>query len=313
MTKGTFSVETIPDQGGKVAIVTGANIGLGLEIARVLAAKNAHVVLACRSVEKGENAKTKLEETIGKDAKVEVMRLDVSSIASAKEFAAEFKRRFQRLDMLMENAGVMALQSRRESEDGFELQLATNHIGHFVLAGELMPLLKATEGSRVVTQSSAANWNGKFDFEDLNAEKSYQRWSQYSMTKLANVVFATELQRRLNEKGLNSPTAYSVHPGYVYGQLQDNAAQGSFFEDLIYRVLKPLANTYAEGALPALLALTDPEAKPGSFYGPDGFFGGTFSGSSATSAKPNKLSSDEQTMRRLWEVTEGMAKYKFEI
>jgi len=313
MTKGRFSVETMPDQSGRVAIVTGANIGLGLEIARALAMKDAHVVLACRNMEKGEGAKAELKRTAGESAKVDVMRLDVASLDAVKDFAAEFRRRFQRLDMLMENAGVMALQERRESVDGFELQLATNHIGHFVLTGELMPLLKATEGSRVVTQSSSANWFGNLDFEDLNAEKKYDRWAQYCMTKLANVVFATELQRRLDERGLKSPTAYSVHPGIVIGQLQEISAQGSFFENVMYNITKPVANTYPKGALPALLALTGPEVKPGSFFGPDGAFRGVLSGNSAVNMAPNKVSSDEQTMRRLWETTERMANYKFEV
>lgn len=306
-----WTAQDIPDLTGKVAIVTGANVGLGLEITRKLAEKKCEVIMACRNMEKATAAWETLLEELGPKIKVEVMKLDVSSMDSVKEFAAEFKRRHQKLDFLMENAGVMALFPRQESVDGNELQLATNHLGHFVLTGELMPLLTSTEGSRVVTQSSCMHWLGSFNWNDLQG-KRYIRYLQYAMTKLANVAFATELQNRLTQANLSNPTVYSVHPGVVNGQLQENAVS-ALWEAVSFKLLSLCSNNVHQGAIPALFALTSPEAKAGQFYGPDGICRGLFRGDHPRQRSVNKLVDKPGVIERFWKESEILTNYKFDV
>lgn len=293
--------------------MTGANVGLGLEIAKRLAAGQAHVVMACRNLSKADAARTKLLGKLGRKAQLTTLQLDLSSLESVKSFAREFERRFDRLDVLMCNAGVMALKEREVTADGFEKQLATNHLGHFLLTGLLMGMLRRTEGSRVVTQSSSAGWVGSFDWADLNGEKGYSRWKQYGMTKLANVTFINELNRRVTEAGAEWPKGFSVHPGVVVGQLQAVAAGGSMLERMVYKMFDMVGGTYEQGALPALYACVAPEAAVGEFYGPDGFYGGALRGNHPAVVRPNRLALDEGEMRKLWEVSEEMTGFKFEL
>lgn len=308
-----WTVEDIGDLTGKVAVVTGANIGLGLEITKQLALKGCEVVMACRNETKAEKAKEEILPLVGANAKIVIMKVDVSSLASVKDFAAEFKKKYTTLDLLMLNAGVMALDPRQESVDGFEMQLATNHLGQFVLTGELLPLLKATPHSRVVTQSSGGNWTGSFNWDDLNATKKYARYEQYGMTKLANITFMNELQKRLTAANLSSPTAYSVHPGIVVGQLQVNATS-NFFERMIYGLVPLFANDYHLGSVPSLFCLTSPNAKPGKLYGPSGpFFVHLFTGKYPQERDPNKLAMDPETGKRLWEASEELTGYTFDV
>lgn len=304
----------IPDLTGKVAVVTGANIGLGLEIARRLAQHNATTILACRNLDKANTAKEALLSELGREKTIFTMKLDVSSFASVKQFAQDFKQCYDRLDIMMCNAGVMALQERHESVDGFELQLATNHLGHFLLVGELMSILAATPSSRVVTQSSSAGWYGKFNWDDINATQKYERWAQYCFTKTANVAFVNELNRRLKEAGI-STTAYSCHPGYVVGQLQQVSAGSSILDKVAYKVTSLLAGTYETGALPALFACTSEEAQVGELYGPNGFYNGIFSGKHPKAVYESEVASDSEAIKRLWEASEEMTgiKYSFEL
>lgn len=293
-----------------MAIVTGSNIGLGLEIAKKLSEKNAHVILACRTPAKAEAAR---EEIIREfpSSEISVMELDLSSMESVRSFAVSFQEKFNRLDILMCNAGVMAFQERHESVDTYELQLATNHLGHFLLVGLLMKVLERTEGSRVITQSSSANWFGSFNWDDLNAEKKYNRWAQYCMTKLANIMFVNELNKRVKAAGRSYPKGLSVHPGLVIGQLQTNSSGNNQVDMFLYKVFGTLGGTYETGALPAIFACTSQEAEPEKFYGPNGFYGGIFKGNHPAEVAPNKLSANENEMRKLWEVSEEFTKFEY--
>ncbi|KAJ8908630.1 hypothetical protein NDN08_005335 [Rhodosorus marinus] len=309
-----WTADEIPDLSGKVAIVTGANTGLGKEIATRLAEHDATTVMACRTAAKAEAAKKEILAEIGERKRLEVMALDVSSLESVRSFAVEFSSKYKRLDILMENAGVMALDPKQESVDGFEMQFATNHIGHFLLTKMLMPLLEKTEGSRVVTHSSAANFSGKFQWDDIQGEKSYKPWDQYSMTKLANICFANELNKRVQTAGKGFPTTYSVHPGGVRTQLLDNAVQDfraktfDFFSSYAF-------GTFETGSRPALFACAAPEAEPGAFYGPTGpipmlsLMNGSYPGKIA----PNKLALDSEECKKLWELSEELIEEKFDI
>uniref|UniRef100_A0A7S2ZL87 Protochlorophyllide reductase n=1 Tax=Rhodosorus marinus TaxID=101924 RepID=A0A7S2ZL87_9RHOD len=314
MAKSDWTAADIPDMTGKVAIVTGSNIGLGLEIIKRLAEHNATTIMAIRTVAKGEQAKEGVLKEIGADKTINIMPVDVSSLESVKKFANEFSSKYDRLDLLVENAGIMALETRKESVDGYEMQFATNHLGHFRLTNEVMPLLKKTKGSRVVAQSSSANWYGNFEWDNLNATKKYDPWVQYCMTKLANVFFAKELNARVKAAGLEQPTAYSAHPGLVVGQLQAQGKQG-FFEKLMYSFTSPMAGTYETGARPALFASTSPEATPGAFYGPTGWipFARDLGGKHPGEVSPNKLALDETMRKRLWEESEKLTKAEFKI
>eukprot|EP00177_Eucheuma_denticulatum_P001855 GFKZ01003314.1.p1 GENE.GFKZ01003314.1~~GFKZ01003314.1.p1 ORF type:complete len:332 (-),score=52.42 GFKZ01003314.1:472-1407(-) len=310
--KADWTAADIPDLSSKVAVVTGSNIGLGLEIATRLAQHNAHVILACRTVSKAETAQAAIVSQYP-NATVTVMQVDMSSFESVRSFVDKFKSEFDRLDILMCNAGVMAFQERRTTESGLELQLATNHLGHFLLVGLLMDVLKRTDGSRVVTQSSSANWFGSFNFDDLNAEKDYKRWNQYSMTKLANVVFVNELNRRVAESGAAGPKAWSVHPGLVIGQLQEVSAGGNVMDKVMYKVFGYLAGTYETGARPALVACAGEGVEVGQFFGPNGIMSGMFKGNHPKAVTPNKLAGDKEVMRKLWEVSEEMTGFKYEF
>eukprot|EP00189_Rhodosorus_marinus_P004018 CAMPEP_0113969080 /NCGR_PEP_ID=MMETSP0011_2-20120614/10005_1 /TAXON_ID=101924 /ORGANISM="Rhodosorus marinus" /LENGTH=270 /DNA_ID=CAMNT_0000982471 /DNA_START=66 /DNA_END=878 /DNA_ORIENTATION=- /assembly_acc=CAM_ASM_000156 len=270
--------------------------------------------MAIRTLSKGEKAREEVLKEIGAAKKIEIMAVDVSSLESVKKFASDFRSKYDRLDLLVENAGVMALEPRQESVDGYEMQFATNHLGHFLLTNELMPLLSKTENSRVVVQSSSANWFGKFDWDNLNATEKYKRWEQYYMTKLCNVVFARELNERVNAAGLKQPTAYSAHPGYVVGQLQAQSKRG-FVEIAMYNVMKPAAGTFETGARPVLYASTSSEATPGGFFGPKGWMPVVkhFKGKYPGEVQPNKLADDPEVRKKLWEESEKLTKVEFKI
>jgi NAD(P)-dependent dehydrogenase (short-subunit alcohol dehydrogenase family) len=252
----------IPDQAGRTAVVTGGNAGLGLQIARVLAARGARVVLGCRSVEKGMAAAA---EVGGGTA---VVQLDLSSLPSVRAAAEEIGAAWPRLDLLINNAGVMEVPYERTA-DGFELTLATNHLGHFALTGLLLDRLRTVPGSRIVTMSSMAHLEGAINFGDLQSERAYQPETAYAQSKLANLLFTFELDRRLRAAGAY-PSALAAHPGVVYTALFRNRSR------MQQAVLKPrmrLVNFWAVqdvrmGALPALRAATDPAAEGGDYFGP---------------------------------------------
>lgn len=294
-----WNFKDIPDQTDRVAIVTGANTGIGYETARMLALKGARVVLACRSVEKANEAQGRIlaEQPAGK---VTVAALDLSDLDSVEAFAADFARTHERLDLLVNNAGVMVPPLGR-TKQGFELQFGTNHLGHFALTGRLLPLLERTQGARIVVVSSTAQKLGHIDLEDLNWERrSYAAWGAYGQSKLANMMFVLELQRRLAAAG-SGVIVTGAHPGYTKTDLQRTSGVARFFNPLL--AMKPV-----DGALPTLRAATDPSASSGSYWGPAGCF--EISGPPAA-ASVSKRAKDTAMAARLFDASESLTGVTF--
>ncbi|MFF4346584.1 oxidoreductase [Streptomyces sp. NPDC001530] len=264
-----WNVSDIPDQSGRTAVVTGANSGLGYVTARELARKGARVVLACRSEVRGAEAEDRLvAEVPGAD--VEFVRLDLGQLDSVREFTAVYGRAYERLDLLVNNAGVMALPHGRTA-DGFETQFGVNHLGHFALTGLLMPSLLSTPGARVVTLSSMVHAMANIDIDDLNSEHHpYRRWIAYARSKTANLLFTHELARRLAAVG-SDVVAAAAHPGYASTNLQtagpklEGRRGAERFMEIGNRVF---AQSAEAGALPTLYAATAPGVLPDSFTGP---------------------------------------------
>jgi NAD(P)-dependent dehydrogenase (short-subunit alcohol dehydrogenase family) len=258
-----WTPDEIPDQSGKTVLITGANSGLGYESTLALAAKGAHVIMACRNQQKAEAAKQKILEQVA-DAALDVLPLDLASQASIRSAAETILEKHQQLDLLLNNAGVMALPHRTLTPEGFEMQFGTNHLGHFALTGRLMPLLLATPASRIVTTSSLALLGGWIDFANLNGEKYYQRWIAYCQSKLANLLFGLELAKRLEGKG---PLSLIAHPGYTHTELQ-NTMQGPLDKVFLTLTDRFWKHTPRQGAAPQLYAGTMPGVRSGQFWGP---------------------------------------------
>jgi NAD(P)-dependent dehydrogenase (short-subunit alcohol dehydrogenase family) len=259
-----WTAADIPLQSGRTAIVTGANSGIGLEAARALAARGAVVVMACRDLRRGQAAAAAIRATASAGELV-VSELDLADLASVRRFASEYRSTRPGPDLLINNAGVMALPVRRTTVDGFEMQFATNHLGHFALTGLLIDRMARRAGARIVTVASNAHRFGRVDFADLQSERSYGAYRAYAQSKLANLLFAYELQRRLLESGACA-NSLAAHPGWTRTELQRHSR--------LARRLDPiLGQPPAMGALPTLRAATDPEAKGGQYYGPASWFG----------------------------------------
>jgi protochlorophyllide reductase len=305
MSDNDWKISDMPGQAGRVAIVTGANSGLGLAAASALAGAGATTILACRSAANAERARDEIRAAHG-TADVHVGVLDVASLSSVRAFAADISKRFGRIDLLINNAGIMATP-RAASPEGFERQLATNHLGHFALAALLMPLLQGRPGSRVVAVSSIAARSGQIDFDDLMGTHRYDPWKAYNQSKLANLMFALELQRRLQRAGA-STWALAAHPGASITNLF--ATPGGFF---VKRVVSPLMMRFLfqpaqQGVLPILYAATARDAKPGGFYGPSGYK--EMKGSPAPAAIP-PAALDEAVAARLWQESERLTGVRF--
>lgn len=275
------------DLSGQLAVVTGANSGIGLETARTLAHLGAHVILACRDAEKAAVALADIQQS-APDATVEVMTLDLSSQASVEAFAVAFNARFDRLDLLINNAGVM-VPPKTITEDGYELQFATNHLGHFALTGRLLEGLLAAPAPRVVTVSSLAHRFGKIDLSNLACETGYSKWTFYGQSKLANLMFTLELQRRVDAAG-KALKATAAHPGYTATNLQRTMAGGGVSNAIF-------AQSVPRGAEPTLRAALDPEAEGGAYFGPSGWFEVR---GSAVPAKKSARAQDEEMAAALW-------------
>ena len=257
-----WSAADVPDQSGRVALVTGANSGLGLHTSIGLARKGARVLMACRDAGRAERALVQVRAA-APGADVELLSLDLASLASVEAAAADVAGRVTALDLLVDNAGVMAVP-RTATADGFELQLGTNHLGHFALTGRLLPLLLAAPSPRVVVVSSGAHKIGKIAFEDLQSERSYSRWGAYAQSKLANLLFARELERRAAATPL---LVAAAHPGYAATHLQ--SGQGSFLLEAFLKVGNlVVAQSDADGAMPSLYAATMPDVRRGDYWGP---------------------------------------------
>jgi NAD(P)-dependent dehydrogenase (short-subunit alcohol dehydrogenase family) len=294
-----WSTADIPHQSGRRAIVTGANSGLGLVAARELARKGASVVLACRNMEKGEAALAQVRAAGGE---AELAQLDLGNLASVREFAAAQERP---IDLLMCNAGLMA-PPRGETADGFELQLGTNHLGHFALTGLLLDRLAAAEAPRVVATSSNGHRMGKIDFDDLQSRRRYFRWSAYGQSKLANLLFMRELDRRARAAGLPL-TSVAAHPGYSATNLQ--FAAPPLLDRIVMRAGNLLlAQSGDKGALCLLYAATVPGLPGGSYVGPDGR--GELRGDPHLVGM-SKRAQDPETARRLWEVSESLTGVRY--
>lgn len=296
---------SIPDQSGRVALITGANSGLGLETARALAAHGATVVMACRSLARADQARQQLlPEATGP---IDLLELDLADLVGVATAAERFAERWGRLDLLINNAGVMA-PPRRLSRDGFELQFAVNHLGHFALTRALLPLLRATPAARIVSVTSGAQYFGRIDFDDLQGERRYDRWKAYCQSKLANVMFTLELQRRLQAEaapGQTPPLALAAHPGLARTNLQPTsvALNGSRLEGLAYRMMDPLFQSAAMGALPQLYAATAAEVVPAGHYGPDQLGGMRGHPRPAPIAR---AALDQPSCLRLWELSDRL-------
>ncbi len=295
-----WTAEAIPDLTGKIAIVTGANSGIGFEMARALAGKGATVILACRSRDKGEAAVRKIDRE-HPEAKAELMQLDLSDLASVHRFADGFIGRYDRLDILINNAGIMAPPFGKTA-DGFESQFGTNHLGHFALTGLLYDLIIHTPRARVVTVSSGGHRFGEIDFNNLNAEKGYDGQRAYAQSKLANLLFMYELQRRFEAAGVDAIAA-AAHPGWTATNLQVHWR--------MVRMLNPLiAQQPKMGALPALYAATAPDVQGGDYYGPGGW---QELRGYPTKVQSSDRSHDAAVAARLWTISEELTGVRYPL
>ncbi len=294
-----WTESNMPDQTGRVAIVTGANSGIGYETARALAAKGARVVLACRSEPKGLDAVSRLKAAApGANARFEC--LDLGSLASVASFAQRMLADEGALDLLINNAGVMAPPFGR-TEDGFELQFGTNHLGHFALTAALMPLVRCASRARIVNVSSLAHFGGSIDFDDPNYERRrYVAMAAYGQSKLANLLFTRELQRRLEKAGYSALCA-AAHPGSTLTNLQQHSGVLHAFVALFHQEAP-------EGALPTLYAATADSVRGGDYFGPQGLLGCIGAPGPARSTHRSKSVADAE---RLWELSETLTGVSF--
>ncbi|HKY92896.1 MAG TPA: oxidoreductase [Nevskiaceae bacterium] len=285
-----WTPESAGSQKGRTFVITGANTGLGFENARTVAKLGGRVVLACRNGAKAEDAAARIRADVP-GADVRVSLVDVSSLASVRAFAARTLAELDRIDVLINNAGVM-VPPREITQEGFELQFVTNYAGHFLLTGLLLDRIVATPGSRIVTLSSLAHWTGKVDLENLNAEKSYSRWGHYAASKLQCLIFARELQRCFDERKIGTRSLAS-HPGGSVTELARHSA--------VLHALERFVQTAYEGSLPTMRAALDPQARGGEYYGPRFEIGGV-----PVRSHSSRLSKDAGVARRLWEQTERL-------
>ncbi|MCB9301900.1 MAG: SDR family NAD(P)-dependent oxidoreductase [Lewinellaceae bacterium] len=304
MRQEKWTTANMPDLSGKVIIVTGGNSGLGYESVKAFAEKGAEVILASRSLEKGQAAKAEIGNTKGK---IVVMPLDLMDFASIKDFAEQFKQNYSRLDVLLNNAGIMTTPYFL-TKDGLEAQNGTNHFGHFALTGQLIGLIKSTPNSRVVNVSSNAHKSGKMDFDNLLFEngKDYTPMRSYGRSKLANLLFTYELQRRFQANHINS-IAVAAHPGVSQTNLA-KYLEGKFWFKMLRPLFVLLTQSAAQGALPQIRAAVDPNVKGGEYYGPHKGMTGF-----PVIVPSNAASHNVEDAQRLWEVSEQLTGAKFNL
>jgi NAD(P)-dependent dehydrogenase (short-subunit alcohol dehydrogenase family) len=298
---GRWTSEDVPGQQGRLALITGANTGLGFETARVLAARGASVVLAVRDTDKGKRAAARIAAA-SPGADLTVQPLDLASLESIRAAAGELRATHPRIDLLINNAGVM-FPPRQTTGDGFELQFGTNHLGHFALTGLLLQQMLPVPGSRVVTVSSQAHRiRAQINFDDLQSERSYSRVAAYSQAKLANLLFTYELQRRLS--GAGTTIAVAAHPGLAATELTRHTPAIAAFANAL------ISQKAAMGALPILRAATDPGVLGGQYYGPRGPLGAR---GYPTLAQSSRQSHDTALQHRLWTVSEQLTGITFPV
>lgn len=291
----------IADQSSRVVVITGANSGIGFHTALALAEKDAKVILAVRNPEKGQQAQQQILAQYP-DAQISVESLDLASLGSIKAFAARFNAAEQRLDLLINNAGIMFPPLSR-TEDGFELQFGTNHLGHFALTALLFDRVASTVNSRIVNVASLAHRGGKLDYADLNwNHRKYNKYQAYSDSKLANLYFTYELARRLEEREYLT-LATAAHPGYTVTNLQNNMP--------MHWIMNPIfGQKAAKGALPTLRAAIDPDTDYGDYYGPNGMME---MGGYPRKVKSNDLAKNEENAIRLWEISEELTGVEYPL
>jgi protochlorophyllide reductase len=298
-----WTPDDIGDQTGRVALVTGANSGIGFATARALADRGAHVVLACRSPEKARHAADLLEHDLDRSS-IELLTLDLADLVAVRRAADQFLAAHARLDLLINNAGVMGTPYR-QTPDGFELQMATNHLGHFALTGLLLSRLVTTDRARVVTVSSVMHRTGHMDFDDVAGNRVGNTWSHYGRSKLANLLFTSELSRRLGEAG-ESVVAVAAHPGWTRSNLIGNGAalgSGRVRARASHAFGTLFGQTAAAGAGPTLYAATSPDVRSGQFFGPAHLaqlFG------PPKVVHPSRRATNAADAARLWEISEEL-------
>ncbi len=301
-----WTARNIPDQTGRIAVITGATSGIGYETAKALAGAGARVIIASRNVEKGGRVLADIRAAHA-GAEVSFEPLDLSSLASVANCAARLTASLPRIDLLINNAGVMAIPTRHATKDGFEMQLGANYIGHFALNLRLLPKILLGHAPRVVTVSSLAHRSGKINFDDLQCETRYGYWSAYAQSKLATLMFSLELDRISRAEGWNL-MSLAAHPGFAATGLQSTGPRmgrsGPSWRERFGTMLQPLlSQTAAAGALPTLFAATSPDATGGVMYGPDGFY--ELRGSPRL-AKIVPAAQDRMVWRKLWQVSEDL-------
>lgn len=306
MTAG-WSREQLGDCADTTVLITGANSGLGFEATTAFAQHGATVIMACRSADRGNRAAADIRSaTSHPEATLDVRLCDLADLDSVGAFADGVRSAYDKLDILCNNAGVMAIP-RQETADGFEKQLGVNHLGHFALTGQLLDLLfDPDRHSRVVTHSSAAHEMGAVDFADLHSEETYGKWAAYGQSKLANLLFAYELQRRLTAAEITNTISVACHPGFVATNLQYRGPKqaGSRLRLGLMKMLNAVIGQSAEtGVLPLLFAATAPDVTGGEYYGPDGLL--SIRGAPEAQAS-SAASHDRADARRLWERSEEL-------
>ena len=308
MTRSHWTVDEIGDLSGLRMLITGPNSGIGKEAARMLAHKGAAVVIACRDLGKGEQAAEDIRHTAA-DADLELLQLDLADLSSVEAAAEDYAARFGALDVLVNNAGVMALPFRATA-DGFEMQFGTNHLGHFALTGRRLPHLLAADRARVVTISSGMHKFGRMDFDNLDASRGYSKWPAYSMSKLANLLFTCELQRRAEAAGL-ALQAVAAHPGYSSTHLQSAGPKmaGQRLTTAAWSVFNLFGQSAAAGALPTVYAAVGGDINGGDYVGPNGVV--ELRGR-PVKVRMTRAARDPADAARLWEVSEELTGVRYE-
>ncbi|MDZ7681073.1 MAG: oxidoreductase [Fodinibius sp.] len=302
----SFNLDQISPQPSQVAIVTGANTGLGYETAVGLAKKQIKVIMACRNEQKADQAKSDILSEVP-DADLDIMIVDLASLQSVRAFASAFKQKYQKLDLLINNAGVM-VPPYSKTEDGFELQLGVNHLGHFLLTAKLIDHIPDRPESRIVPLASIAHKRGKIHFDDLQWEEDYDRQDAYAQSKLACLMFGDELNRRLKAHGKDI-RAVTAHPGVSLTELSRHMP--SFLINILKYTVGPfLTHPPEKGALPTLQAALDPHLDGGEYLGPQGFREMT---GKPGPAERSEIACNQQTAEKLWEVSEELTDCKFTI
>ena len=304
--KQKWGFDDIPDLSGKTMIVTGGNSGLGFEAVKSLSAKGSEVILACRSIKKGESARKEILEEYS-DAQINVMALDLSDLESIHSFAKKIDEKYEKMDVLLNNAGIFC--PYQKTKDGFEMQIGVNHLGHFALTGLLLPLLKNMPGSRVVNVSSLGHTYGKMDFDDFMFEnKKYSIIKAYGNTKLANLLFTYELQRRFEKSNINC-IAVAAHPGLSKSNLA-KYVNGQILYKIGVAISSIMTQSTSMGTLSEVMASVDPYVKGGEYYGPGGFR--EWRGN-PVKVESNEASHNLKDAQKLWELSENLTGITFEF